>query len=271
MSFRIVIPARYGAQRLPGKPLAPDRRPAADRARLASRERRWCAREVVVATDDSRIADAVRAFGGAVEMTAPELPSGTDRCAAVAEARGWDEDEVVVNLQGDEPLMPPRVLRQVAELLAADAAADIATLCLPLATLAEFLDPNVVKVVASEDGGAHVLLARADPLGPRRGREPVPGRAPFPRPPPHSVVQTSHRGACRHLGIYAYRVGALLRLTATPPCELERIEKLEQLRALWCGMRIRVETACEPVGTGVDTPEDLARVAALIERMESGR
>lgn len=265
MSFRIVIPARHGAQRLPGKPL----REIAGRPLIEHvwrRAREAGAREVVVATDDTRIADAVRRFGGTVEMTAPELPSGTDRCAAVAEARGWDEDEVVVNLQGDEPLMPPRVLRQVADLLAADPAAAIATLCLPLTSLAEFLDPNVVKVVASEDGAA-LYFSRApipwDRDAGSGGPTTTPGVIPVP------VIQSSHRSACRHLGLYAYRVGALLRLTATPPCELERIEKLEQLRALWCGMRIRVETACEPVGTGVDTPEDLARVATLITQLES--
>lgn len=254
MSFRIVIPARFAAQRLPGKPL----RELAGRPLVEHVWRRATeagAREVVVATDDQRIADAVRGFGGEHELTAPELPSGTDRCAAVAVRRGWDEDDVVVNLQGDEPLMPPRVLRQVAELLAADPAAGIATLCAPLGSLAEFLDPNVVKVVAREDGGALYFSRAPIPWDRDAGSG---GAAPA------LGAQHSHRGACRHLGIYAYRVGALLELTALPPCELERIEKLEQLRALHAGMRIRVETACEPVGQGVDTPEDLARVAALL-------
>ena len=254
MSFRIVIPARYGAQRLPGKPL----RTIAGRTLIEHvwrRASRAGAREVVVATDDARIADAVRGFGGAVELTAPELPSGTDRCAAVALARGWDDDDVVVNLQGDEPLMPPRVLRQVAELLAGDATAGIATLCVPLASLTDFLDPNVVKVVVREDGGALYFSRAPIPWDRDAGRG---------GEPPSLGLQHSHRSACRHLGLYAYRVGALLRLTATPPCELERIEKLEQLRALHIGLRIRVDTACEPVGPGVDTPEDLARVEALL-------
>ena len=254
MSFRIVIPARYAAQRLPGKPL----RELAGRPLIEHVWRRAGeagALEVVVATDDARIAEAVRGFGGEVEMTAPELPSGTDRCAAVAVARGWDDDDVVVNLQGDEPLMPPRVLRQVAELLATDAAADIATLCVPLGSLAEFLDPNVVKVVAREDGGALYFSRAPIPWDRDAGTG---GQAPA------LGAQHAYRGACRHLGLYAYRVGALLQLTATPPCELERIEKLEQLRALHVGLRIRVETALEPVGQGVDTPEDLVRVAALL-------
>lgn len=254
MSFRIVIPARYAAQRLPGKPL----RELAGHPLIEHVWRRANeagAREVVVATDDARIVAAVRGFGGEVELTAPELPSGTDRCAAVAEARGWDEDEVVVNLQGDEPLMPPRVLRQVAELLATDPDAGVATLCVPLASLAEFLDPNVVKVVTSEDGGALYFSRAPIPWDRDAGSGGV---------APALGVQHSHRSACRHLGLYAYRVGALLQLTATPPCELERIEKLEQLRALYSGVRIRVETAVEPVGQGVDTPDDLERVAALL-------
>jgi len=258
MSFRIVIPARYGAQRLPGKPL----RPLAGRTLIEHVWRRASeagAEEVVVATDDARIAEAVRGFGGSVEMTAPELPSGTDRCAAVAVARGWDEDEVVVNLQGDEPLMPPRVLRQVAELLATDAAAGIATLCVPIAGMADLLDPNVVKVVSREDGGALYFSRAPIPWD----RDAGSGGAAL-----VLGTQPSHRGACRHLGLYAYRVGVLLQLTATPPCELEQIEKLEQLRALHAGVRIRVETAREPVGQGVDTPEDLLRVEALLVARE---
>lgn len=260
MSFRIVIPARHDAQRLPGKPL----RPLLGRPLVEHVWRRAMdsgAREVVVATDDERIARAVRAFGGDTEMTDPALPSGTDRCAAVAEARGWDEDDIVVNLQGDEPLMPPRVLRQVADLLAGDAVAGLATLCAPLATLEDFLDPNVVKVVMGEDGGA-LYFSRApipwDRDHGRRGEAPALG------------AQTSFRHAFRHLGLYAYRVDALARLTATPPCELERIEKLEQLRALHHGIRIRIDVALEAVGPGVDTHEDLARVEALMARAARG-
>lgn len=256
MDYRIVIPARYGAQRLPGKPLLS----IAGRPLIEHVWRRACAagaRTVVVATDDMRIAEVVRGFGGEVEMTAPELPSGTDRCAAVAVARGWDVDDVVVNLQGDEPLMPATVLRQVAELLVTDSAAGIATLCLPLTTLAEFLDPNVVKVVVAEDGAALYFSRAPIPWDRDAGSG---GTAPA------LGSQASHRGAHRHLGIYAYRVGALLQLTGTPLCEFERIEKLEQLRALWIGIRIHVEIAREFVGPGVDTPEDLARVEALLVR-----
>ena len=256
MEFRIVIPARYGAERLPGKPLLA----VAGRPLIEHVWRRATAADaatVVVATDDARIVDAVRGFGGDVELTAAALPSGTDRCAAVAVARGWDVDDVVVNLQGDEPLMPPALLRQVAELLVADDRAGIATLCLPLTRLEEFLDPNVVKVVVAEDGGA-LYFSRAPIPWDREGVADGTARA--------AGAQSSHRGAQRHLGLYAYRVGALLQLTGTPPCELEQVEKLEQLRALWSGIRIHVEVAREAVGPGVDTPEDLARVAAMLAR-----
>ena len=250
MSFRVVIPARYGAQRLPGKPLLllagqPMIEHVWRRAMEAG------AAEVVIATDDERIATVARAFGAEVELTAPELASGTDRCAAVAARRGWDEDVVVVNLQGDEPLMPPQLVRQVAALLARDAAAGIATLCTPLSAPAELLDPNVVKVVFAEDGAA-LYFSRAPIPWDRDGALEGAGA-------PAAV-----RGAHRHLGIYAYRVGALAQLTALAACELERIERLEQLRALWSGMRIRIDLAQVLPGPGVDTPADLARVETLL-------
>ena len=248
MSFRVVIPARYGAQRLPGKPLIPlAGRPMVEHVWRRATESG--AQEVVVATDDERVASAARGFGAEVEMTAPELASGTDRCAAVAARRGWDDDAVVVNLQGDEPLMPPQLLRQVAALLSADAAASIATLCTPIQELREVQDPNVVKVVFGEDGGA-LYFSRAPIPWDRDGG-------------------SGARGAHRHLGIYAYRVGALARLTALAPCELERIERLEQLRALWSGLRIRIDLAQALPGPGVDTPADAARVEALLRARAS--
>lgn len=248
MSFRVVIPARYGAQRLPGKPLLPlAGKPMVEHVWRRAMEAG--AQEVVIATDDERIASVARGFGAEVELTAPELASGTDRCAAVAARRGWDEDAVVVNLQGDEPLMPPPLLRQVAELLARDAAAGIATLCTPIATPSEMLDPNVVKVVFGEDGGALYFSRAPIPWDRDAAASEVPKRAP---------------GAHRHLGIYAYRVSALAALTALPDCELERIERLEQLRALWSGMRIRIDLAQVLPGPGVDTPADAARVEALL-------
>jgi 3-deoxy-manno-octulosonate cytidylyltransferase (CMP-KDO synthetase) len=246
MSFRVVIPARYGAQRLPGKPLLPlAGRPMVEHVWRRAQESG--ALEVVIATDDERIAVAARGFGAEVELTEPALPSGTDRCAAVAARRGWDDDAVVVNLQGDEPLMPPALLRQVAELLAQDDEASLATLCTPIAAAAELADPNVVKVVFAQDGTALYF-----------------SRAPVPWDRDAAGRATAAQGAHRHLGIYAYRVAALARLTALPACELERIERLEQLRALWHGMRIRIDVARTLPGPGVDTPADLARVEALL-------
>lgn len=249
MTFRVVIPARFGAQRLPGKPLLPlAGRPMVEH--VWHRAMESGAAEVVVATDDERIATAAHGFGAEVELTAPELASGTDRCAVVAARRGWDDDAIVVNLQGDEPLMPPALLRQVAELLARDASAGIATLCTPIAAPAELLDPNVVKVVFAEDGAA-LYFSRA----------PIP----WDRDGASGGSQSSTRGAHRHLGIYAYRVAALAQLTALPPCEIERIERLEQLRALWSGVRIRIDLAQRLPGPGVDTAADLARVEALLQ------
>jgi 3-deoxy-manno-octulosonate cytidylyltransferase (CMP-KDO synthetase) len=250
MRFRVVIPARYASTRLPGKALASlGGRPMIEH--VARRAAESGAEGVVVATDDARIAEAVRAFGGDAAMTAAHHASGTDRCAEVAQARGWDEDDIVVNLQGDEPLTPPVLVRQVAELLASDPVAGVATLCAPLGELAEFLDPNVVKVTFAADGAA-LYFSRAPIPWERDGA------------PAGLGSQRSHRHAHRHIGLYAYRVGTLLRLAALPPCELEQVEKLEQLRALWNGVRIVVDVARAAPGPGVDTPEDLARVERLL-------
>lgn len=257
MRFRVVIPARYGAQRLPGKPLL----------EIAGRpliEHVWRqagaagAASVVIATDDERIATRARGFGADVEMTSAALASGTDRCAAVATARGWDEDELLVNLQGDEPLMPPTLVQQVAELLVADPTAGLATLCTPLDSLAELRDPNVVKVVFALDGGALYFSRAAIPFD-RDGAAAGDG------------LPTAYRSGFRHLGLYAYRVGALQRLSATPPCEFERLERLEQLRALWSGIRIRIDIARARPGPGVDVPADLERVAELLDEAQRTR
>jgi len=169
----------------------------------------------------------------------------------VAERRGWGEDEIVVNLQGDEPLMPPADIEQAAALLYSHTGADISTLCTPIHELTEFMNPNVVKVVADQAGRA-IYFSRAPIPWNRDGA--VAGVA----------SQQKHQGALRHIGIYGYRVAALKRLAAAPPSELEQLEKLEQLRALWMGMVIAVDVAREMPGPSVDTPEDLKRVAALM-------
>lgn len=251
MRFAVVIPARMSSTRLPGKPLAdllgkPLVLHVVDRARESGADR------VLVATDDERIRSACAAAGVEACMTDAHHASGTDRIAEVSERLGWNESDIVVNLQGDEPLMPPAAIRQVAALLDNREQAGLATLCTPIHALEEFLSPNVVKLVMDQRGQALYF-----------------SRAPIPWDREGAVAglgsQQRWQGALRHLGLYAYRVGALRRLAATPPGELEQIEKLEQLRALWLGMVIAVDLAREAPGPGVDTPEDLRRVAALLK------
>lgn len=247
--FRVVIPARFASTRFPGKPLVtlagrPMIRHVWERA-LASG-----AAEVLVATDDERIAAAARAFGAAVVMTRVDHASGTERIAEVAGARHWDPRAIVVNVQGDSPLVPARSIGQVAALLAAHPRAAIATLCTPIASAAEYASPNVVKVVADRDGRALYFSRAPIPSAGHGGA----GRQP---------------AAWRHLGLYAYRVADLQRLAAEPPCELEVTERLEQLRALWLGMEIRIEAAAERHGPDVDAPEDVGAVEAFLSAVPS--
>jgi len=209
------------------------------------------AREVLVATDDERVASAARGFGAEVIMTARTHLSGTDRIAEVARSRHWGADEIVVNVQGDEPLIPPATIAQVARLLPAHPAGDIATLATALESLAELLDPNVVKVVTDTHGMA-LYFSRA----------PIPWNSDG--APTGLASQSNFAGARRHRGIYAYRVAALLRLAQLPHGALEQRERLEQLRALEHGLRIYVEEALERPGPDVNTPADLERVRALI-------
>src|ERR1700689_2605306 len=248
--YRVVVPARYGATRLPGKPLLllagkPLIQWVYERARRAG------ARQVIIATDDERIAQAARGFGAEVRMTASTHASGTDRIAEVARREHWGDSDIVVNVQGDEPLMPEALIDQVAALLAARAGADIATLAAPLASVAALLDPNVVKVVAD-------LQQRALYFS----------RAPIPwsrdAAPSGISSQSSFAGSRRHLGIYAYRVAALKRIAALAPSALELLEQLEQLRALDHGMDIRVADALVAPGQDVNTAADLASVEALL-------
>lgn len=249
MSFKVVIPARYGSTRLPGKALLDlGGKPMVQRVvEVAARS---SAEEVLVATDDERIAAVVtdprRAAARIAVMTRDTHVSGTDRIAEVAVHREWLADTIIVNLQGDEPQMPPELIDQVAQLLIDHPQADIATLSAPLQDVAEFLNPNVVKVVARADGVALYF-----------------SRAPIPWNRQGAVAdlasQSQFEGASRHLGIYAYRMAALLRMTALPPSRLEQLEKLEQLRALESGMQIVVATAVTSAGIGIDTSEDLER------------
>ena len=248
--FRVVIPARYASTRLPGKPL----RVVAGRTLLEHVYRRSVdsgADEVRIATDDERIVAACAKFGARADMTATTHASGTDRIAEVAAREQWDESQIVVNVQGDEPLLPPTLVRQVAELLEAHTVAGVGTLATPIESLAEFLDPHVVKVAVARTGLA-LYFSRAPIPWSRDGA----GAG--------LASQTQFGGALRHLGLYAYRVGALKRLSALPPSALEQVEKLEQLRALDNGIGIAVGLARERPGPGVDTEADLAAVTQLL-------
>ncbi|HEX9626378.1 MAG TPA: 3-deoxy-manno-octulosonate cytidylyltransferase [Acidiferrobacterales bacterium] len=237
----VVIPARYAATRLPGKPLL-DIAGRSMILRVLDQARASGAERVIVATDDGRIEQAVNAAGGEALLTRADHPSGSDRIAEIVERLGFSDDAVVVNLQGDEPLMPPALIRSVADSLARHPAAVMATAAHPIHDAESFANPNVVKVVVDADGLA-LYFSRATIPWPRN----APGTAPA-------------AGALRHIGLYAYRAGFLRRYTAWPPCELERIESLEQLRVLWHGGRIAVHITPDAPPGGVDTPEDLERV-----------
>ena len=249
-AFHVVIPARFASVRLPGKPLAtiagrPMIQWAWERASESG------AASVIVATDHEDVMAACNAFGAEAIMTSAHHASGTDRIAEVASRLGWDEEVVVVNVQGDEPLLPAVLIRQVAELLLLHPEADVGTLGTPIHELDEYLDPNVVKLVTAVDGSA-LYFSRAPIPWHRDGAA------------QGLVTQARHEGAMRHLGLYSYRVGALQRLAANPPCRLELIERLEQLRALWLGMRIQADAALEVPPAGVDTAADLERINRLL-------
>ena len=241
--FVVAIPARYAASRLPGKPLRliggePMVLHVARRALAAG------AREVWVATDDARIAEALNGSGVQVAMTSADHQSGTDRLAECARIAGWADDTIVVNLQGDEPFAPADGIACVARTVA-DSGAGIATLAAPIDDIEILLDPNAVKVVLAANGDA-LYFSRAPVPWPRdafaRDRTAMPqGRW------------------LRHIGIYGYRVSALRAFAALSPGTLERTESLDQLRALEAGWRIAVALAPSPFPPGVDTPEDLAR------------
>jgi 3-deoxy-manno-octulosonate cytidylyltransferase (CMP-KDO synthetase) len=241
--FIAVIPARYASTRLPGKPL----KDIAGKPMIEWVYRqtvRSGASEVIVATDDERIAAACRGFDARVELTSTEHASGTDRIAELARRFEWDDGQIVVNVQGDEPLISPLCIAQTARLLGWHPQATIATLTAPLTSAAEFHDPNFVKVVTDKDGWA-LYFSRAPIPWPRDGGIPA---------------------AHRHIGLYAYRSSGLKAISAAPPCALEQVEKLEQLRALWLGYRIVVATAVEPPSPHVDTEEDLVKIRRFLER-----
>lgn len=250
MSFTVVIPARYGSTRLPGKPLL-DIAGKPMVQRVWEQASRSAAASLVIATDDTRIRDVAQGFGAQVCMTSPEHPSGTDRLQQVAREMGWDDEQIVVNVQGDEPLIPPAVIDQVAANLATRPQAGMATLCEPLETLEELLNPNAVKVVADREGMA-LYFSRAPIPWPRdafaQSREAMPSEGQWQR----------------HIGIYAYRTRFLHQYVTWEPAPLELLESLEQLRALYNGERIHVAPAVQPVPGGVDTQQDLDAVCASL-------
>jgi 3-deoxy-manno-octulosonate cytidylyltransferase (CMP-KDO synthetase) len=206
--------------------------------------------DVLIATDDLLIVSAGHSFGAEVIMTAATHASGTDRIAEVARKRSWPEDDIVVNVQGDEPLMPPALIGQVARLLESHPRAAVATLATRIESIEEFLNPNAVKVVTDAEGRA-LYFSRAPIPWIRDGA------------PAGIATQRVFAGSRRHVGIYAYRIGALLRLAALQPSALELSEKLEQLRALEHGFEIRVGDAAERPGPDVNTVADFERVLAL--------
>ncbi len=254
MSFSVVIPARYASSRLPGKPLLD----IAGKPMIQHVYEKAClseAQEVVIATDDTRIKEVCEGFGAKVVMTSPDHPSGTDRLEEVVSQLGYYLDDIVVNVQGDEPLIPPRIINQVAHNLAAEQEASIATLCEDITDIDSVLNPNVVKVVFDEKGHACYF-----------SRAPIP----WPRDQFGSLESAASTGMpeginyFRHIGIYAYRVKFLKSYVKWDPCPIEMAECLEQLRALWHGEKIHVALADEQPPAGVDTQADLERVREIL-------
>lgn len=244
--FNIVIPARYESTRLSGKVLL-------DIAGKPMLQHVWeramgsgsgC---VVVATDSEQVAGVAEGFGAQVCMTGNDCSTGTDRVAEVCATLGWESATVVVNVQGDAPLIPSESIRNVAELLIENPDASITTACVSIKSREEYMDPNVVKVVLDKNGRALYF-----------------SRAPVPHEGHGEGGNSTWQKSMRHLGLYAYRVSALEQLKATPPCELETSERLEQLRAMWLGMQIQVTVDEKAHGPDVDTEADLEKVEHII-------
>lgn len=237
--FRVVIPVRYAASRLPGKPLLEFN----GKTIMQHVYNNACAseaRSVLIATDDARIAEVASSFGAKVCMTSNHHQSGTDRIAEATQLQGWNSDEVIVNLQGDEPQMPAQNIAQIAKLLIDTQTCSIATLCTRVDSEQEYQDPNAVKVVKSTDGKALYFSRAAIP---------------------HSNnISLNDIEVYRHIGIYAYRVGYLQQFVQMPQSSLEKLERLEQLRALEAGDSIAIAECVQKPGIGVDTEEDYQKL-----------
>ena len=248
-AFKIVIPARYGSSRLPAKPLL-DIAGKPMVAHVYQRALLSDAQQVVIATDDERIFNVAKDLGATVVMTSTEHPSGTDRLQEVAKKMGWASDDIIVNVQGDEPLIPPVVINQVAANLAAHPQAGIATLAEPLHEIGQLTNPNIVKLVRDYQNMAMYFSRAPMPWARDAFAEAITAL-----PVPELYL--------RHLGIYAYRVSFLNAYVQWPPALLEQIEALEQLRALYYGVKIHVDLAAVNLPAGVDTLADLERVRQL--------
>lgn len=250
--FKVVIPARYASTRLPGKPLLPIAgKPMI--AHVCARARQAGAQEVVVATDDDRIYKAVTALGIKAVMTSPEHQSGTERINEAAIICGWQTQDIVVNVQGDEPLIEPELIRELAAVLASQQQAGVATLAAKITGPDEIFNPNAVKVVLDKDGYA-LYFSRA----------PIPwDRDGFSR---EAKLISPSIPYYRHVGMYAYTGGFLRRYCSWEPSALEAVEALEQLRILWHGGSILVKVIDEAPPAGVDTAEDLARVEGYLQQ-----
>lgn len=252
--LHVVIPARYASSRLPGKPLADiGGKPMV--VRVVEAVLSGGSVDICVATDDQRIRHAVEAHGYRVALTRNDHPSGTDRLAEVADQYRWHDNEIVINVQGDEPLIDPRLVYRVADALAEDNDAAVATAAHPIRDAEDFFNPAVVKVVTDARGRA-LYFSRA----------PIPWARDAFTADRQRLPPTLH--ALRHIGLYAYRAGFLRRYGSLAPSPLEGIEALEQLRAIWHGYPICVTVTEHAPATGVDTPEDLARVRQIFGHAE---
>ena len=251
MGFTVLIPARLASTRLPDKPLA-DIAGLPMVVRVAQRAEQSEAAQVVVATDSARIADACSQHGVRAVLTRADHPSGSDRLAEACELLGLEQDDAVVNVQGDEPLIDPALIDAVARLLEQRREASMSTAAHPITSVDEFRNPNVVKVVLQSDGLA-LYFSRAPIPWWRDGF--AAGITALPQPAP-----------LRHIGIYGYRAGFLRAFPRMPQAPVESCEALEQLRALWHGHRIAVHVTPDDPGAGVDTPEDLERVRGFFAR-----
>jgi 3-deoxy-manno-octulosonate cytidylyltransferase (CMP-KDO synthetase) len=250
--FHIIIPARYASTRLPGKPLLEiNGKPLIQHVYESACQ---CeAEKIYIATDDTRVQEVAKSFAAEVVMTATDHASGTDRLAEVVSILGLNDEEIIVNLQGDEIGVPDSLIHQLAKGLHEHPEHSIATLCERINNDADINNPNIVKVVFDQNNTALYFSRAAIPHLRQSQKQ----------------DQFQQQNYFKHLGLYAYRVGYLKKFTATPVCELERSESLEQLRALYTGEKIYIEEACVPAGIGIDTEEDLNKARQQFQTSSS--